>query len=88
MRATCAPLAQEDVQGLWAWWPKAGLVPVISFRVTFLPQAVVCAEAAVLPEVAATAPQKLPSCLILFGELLGLQIFEKLKSPSKISHHP
>lgn len=25
MRATCAPLAQEDVQGLWAWWPKAGL---------------------------------------------------------------
>ena len=37
---------------------------VISFRVTFLSQAVVCAEAAVLPEVAATAPQKLPSCSV------------------------
>lgn len=25
MLATCASLAQEDIQGLWAWWPKAGL---------------------------------------------------------------
>ena len=25
MLATCASLAQEDIQGLRAWWPKAGL---------------------------------------------------------------
>lgn len=25
MLAICASLAQEDIQGLWAWWPKAGL---------------------------------------------------------------
>ena len=55
---------------------------VISFRVTFLSQAVVCAEAAVLPEVAATAPQKLPSCSV---NCWGFKYLKSYRAPAKLA---